>query len=49
MTHHKHKSIPTSGKYKEVFKWVAIILVILLLFWLFIAEDIGAYIGWGND
>ncbi|MEG1615331.1 MAG: hypothetical protein RR202_03220 [Bacteroidales bacterium] len=53
MSHHKHRNNQTqnaSHKFnsKVVLRWAAIILVILLLFWLFIAEDIGAYMGWGN-
>lgn len=25
-----------------------VVLIILLMFWLFVAEDIGAWSGWGN-
>lgn len=45
--HHKRRKA-TRLPSKTLLKWTAIVLVVLLLFWLLIAEDIGAYIGWGN-
>lgn len=54
MATHNHRPTHRNQPRKKIssqviFRWTAIILVILLLFWLFVAEDIGAYIGWGND
>ncbi len=49
MSPHRHnKKNASSDRSKIVFRWVAIVLIVLLIFWLVIAEDIGAYIGWGN-
>lgn len=46
--HHRPRRRSSRISSKTLLKWTAIILVVLLLFWLFIAEDIDAYIGWGN-
>lgn len=55
----KNKSFPSVNEEKDsksnrkrfskrILTISAIVLILLLLFWLFIAEDIGAWDGWGN-
>ena len=45
--HHKNRGAAHLPS-KTLLKWIAIFFAFLLVFWLLVAEDIGALFSWGN-